>query len=126
LFARRDEILAARIYPDAARLCLGRKIGDIGKIAGSRRAIVNKAILLVVRSVEYRNLPLGVTLNVSRPDFWLVVLRRGGGGRRGGPHRRLRAGPRRGRPPPGPKSHITTQGRVALSALPAYLVAWPH
>src|SRR5262249_1644234 len=107
-------------YPDAARLCLGRKIGDIGKIAGSRRAIVNKAILLVVRSVEYRNLPLGVTLNVSRPDFWLVVLRRGGGGRRCGTRPRPRHGPRRGRPPPAPNSPFTTRVSVPLSALIAY------
>src|SRR5262249_62131009 len=106
LFARRDEILAARIYPDAARLCLGRKIGDIGKIAGSRRAIVNKAILLVVRSVEYRNLPLGVTLNVSRPDFWLVVLLRGGGRRLLSSVRPLRHRPARVRARPEPASRF--------------------
>src|SRR5215813_14332888 len=97
-----------------------RKIGDIGKIAGSRRAIVNKAILLVVRSGRIQEFTVGRDLECQPPR--LLACRPSAGRRRVPVRHRpaLAARPRRGRPPPAPNSHFTTRVSVLLSALIAY------
>src|SRR5829696_3076970 len=92
LFTGSDEILAARIDLDAARLRLGRKIGDVDKLArfGRHREQGDLVAGALGRIQEFA---VGRDLDISRPDFWFVVLRCSRRGRRCGAGRRLRYAP---------------------------------
>jgi hypothetical protein len=61
---------AALLFLDA-RLLLGRVIGNIGELARFGRHGEQGGSLLVVRSLEYRNLPLGVIWISATQTFGL-------------------------------------------------------
>src|SRR5271168_4239658 len=81
LFTRRDEVLAARIDPDAARLRLGREVGHVGELAGSG-SHGEQGDFAGGTFGRIQKVAVGRDLDVSRPDFWLLILRRHRGGGR--------------------------------------------
>ena len=115
--------MAVRIDPDAARLSLGREIGDVGELAGigchgEQGDLVGGAL---GRIEEFA---IGCDLDVGGPDFRLVVFRRRRCARRRSTYRRLR----RAQASPasaGTELMLSTRVNVPLPASIAYCVTCP-